>query len=113
MMKLDLKKGMENLKNITCELIDKLEHDNYDDLENLMDKRQNLLDDLKELNYTKEQYLELAQEFEIIQLQNKLSKMMGEKKHKLKQKIDNISKKRVVTKGYSKHIGASIFSKKI
>lgn len=112
-MELDLKKAMKDLKNVTCKLIDKLQQDDYDVLENLMDDRQELLNTLEKLDCTKEQYFTMAQEFEIIQLQNKLSKIMAEKKQKLKQKIDNISKKKVLTKGYSNHIGASIFSKKI
>ena len=112
-MELDLKRDMENLKSVTCELIDKLQKDDYDALQGLMDKRQKTLDGLEKLHCTKEQYRDAAYQFQVIALQNKLSKMMDEKKHKLKQKIDDISKRKILTKGYNKHIGANIFSKKI
>lgn len=112
-MELDLRKAMENLKNITCELIDKLKQDDYNVLENLMNKRQELLNNLEKMDYTKDEYCEVVDEFQIIHFQQELSKIMIEKRHKLKNEIDNISKKRVVTKGYSKHLGGNIFSKKI
>lgn len=112
-MELDLRKAVEDLKNVTCKLIDKLQQDDYDALENLIDKRQELLNTLENMDYTKEQYCDAVEEFQIINFQQNLSKIMVEKKHKLKEKVDNISKKKVLTKGYSNHIGASIFSKKI
>lgn len=112
-MELDLRKAMEGLKNITCELIDKLQQDDYDVLENLMDKRQKVLIDLEELHCTKEQYCDAAKEFEVIDFQQKLLKIMAEKQHDLKEKSDAISKSKALTKGYNRHIGASIFSKKI
>ncbi|AZV55929.1 flagellar protein FliT [Clostridium sp. AWRP] len=113
MMDLYLEKDMENLRNITCELINKLENDDYDGLESLMGERQKLLDNLKELNCTKKQYNDAVKQFKIIDFQNKLSKMMFEKKKDLRRKIDDISQKRTLTKSYSRHIGTTIFSKKI
>lgn len=112
-MELDLKRDMENLKNITCELINKLNQDDYDVLQDLMDERQKLLDNLKKLHCTKEQYGKAAAEFEVIHFQNKLFKTMAEKKHNLRERIDDISKRKALTKGYNRHIGVSIFSKKI
>lgn len=112
-MELDLKRDMENLKDVTCELIDKLQNDNYDALEDLMDKRQKLLDNLEKLHCTKEQYCDAVHQFQVIAFQNKLSKIMVEKKHKLRENINDISKRKNLTKGYNKHIGAAIFSKKI
>jgi hypothetical protein len=109
----NLKEAAECLKNVTCELIDKLQKGDYDELQGLMDERQKILDGLEKLHCTKEQYHDAAYQFQVIALQNKLSKMTAEKRHKLRQKIDDISKRKTLTKGYNKHIGASIFSKKI
>ncbi|OAA83174.1 flagellar protein FliT [Clostridium ljungdahlii] len=112
-MKLDLERDMENLRDVTCELIDKLQKNDYDALENLMDERQKLLDNLEKLHCTKERYRDAIDQFQVITFQQKLSKIMAEKKHKLREKIDDISRRKSLTKGYNKHIGASIFSKKI
>ncbi|AGY77260.1 MULTISPECIES: hypothetical protein [Clostridium] len=112
-MEVDLKKAMENLRDVTCELIDKLQKDDYDALEGIIDKRQKLLNDLEKMHCTIEQYGSPVKQFEIIAFQNKLSKMMFEKKKDLREKIDDISKRKASTKGYYKHIGTNIFSKKI
>lgn len=109
----ELNKAVEEIKNLTCKLINKLQQDDYDALEELIDKRQESLNNLEKMNYTKEQYCAAVEEFEIIHFQQELSKIMDEKRHKLKKEIDNISKRRIVTKSYNNHACANIFSKKI
>ncbi|NLU07154.1 MAG: hypothetical protein GXW91_02745 [Clostridiales bacterium] len=113
-MELELRETMKNLKGVTCELVDKLEQDDYDALENLIDKRQKLVNTLENIGCTKEQYSAAVKEFEIIHLQDKLWKMMNQKKSGLRKKINNISQKKVMTKSYNnRHLGGNIFSKKI
>ena len=105
---------MKGLKKVTCELIYKLDSGDYDSLKNLMDERQQLLDTLGNMDCTKGEYKKAAEEFEIIKLQDKLFKVMNEKRNEFRKKIDMISKKKVMAKSYNNYnIGGNIFSKKI
>jgi hypothetical protein len=114
-MEHDLVETMKSLSLLTKELIKIIESDDYSDLEDILNKRQKEIDSLKDLGCTKEEYIASVEKFGLNSLQQKLFRLMEDKKIELKEKLNDLSKNKVVANSYNHNnlVGAKIFSKKI
>lgn len=92
---------LKKYKEITLELINLLEIEDYDSLESLLDSRQNLIDEMSEMSCTSETKNKIYEELQIEQLQDKLNIAMNEKREVVKANIDNLSTNKIAKKGYT------------
>lgn len=113
-METELRKALEEYKKYTIELISCLEKEEYDSLEDFLNKRQQILDELSNSNYTKEQFSNVSEELELLVYQKKLNDLMVEKRDKVKQDINRLVQSKNANNVYNKNVyGAKVFSKKI
>jgi hypothetical protein len=114
-MENDLMKTMKSISNITEELIEIVENGDYSKLEKSLDERQQKIDLLKSLSFSKEEYKKNMKEFNIELLHKKLFNIINEKESKIKEKMYDLSKNKMLNNSYNHDnlAGAKIFSKKI
>jgi len=112
---MDLKDNLKQYKDITLELISNVEKDNFEILDMLLSNRQNVIDEIEKLNYTKEEFLNLCKELNILVLQQKLTKLMNMKKANLRNDIDALTNSQNANKSYNKKfaVDSVFFNKKI
>ncbi|AGK97789.1 flagellar protein FliT [Clostridium pasteurianum] len=110
-----LKEYLDNYKNITIDLINNLYCDNLDNIDEFMQKRQNILDDLGHLNSSKKEFNSISNEIELAAIEKRLKDVMIEKKEKLRIEMEKISLSRNANNTYNKNLygKACVFSKKI
>lgn len=105
---------LEEYKKYTIELITCLEKEDYDSLEGFLNKRQQILDEISNLDYTKEEVSKAVKDLGILVHSKKLIRLMAEKKNKVKQEMNKMTQSKNANNMYNKmEQGARIFSKKI
>lgn len=114
-MNMDLYETLENFKIITLKLIEELEKDNFDELDSLLNLRQLEIDKMDNINYTKEEFKKLCMEYKILALQERLTKLMNQKRMEVRNEIDKLSEAKSANKSYNKRfsIDSIYFNKKI
>ncbi|UZW16006.1 flagellar protein FliT [Clostridium pasteurianum] len=110
-----LKQYLEDYKNITIELINNLYCDKLDDIDDFMQKRQSILEEIGQLNFSKKEFNLIANEIELPEIEKRLKDVMTEKKEKLKIEIEKISLSKNANNSYNKNLygKSQVFSKKI
>lgn len=111
----ELRKALEIYRDDTLNLIYSLEKEDYDLLEELLNKRQSTIDVISNLQYTKEEFSDIVQELKILMYQNKLSNLTLEKRNSAKEEINRISQTKNANNIYNKRIYANsrVFNKTI
>lgn len=113
-MENELVKALEEYRKYTIELIKCLEKEDYDSLEDFLNKRQQILDELSNSHYTKEEFSKVSEELELLVYHKKLSDLMIDKRDKVKQDINRLVQSKNANNMYNKSgYGAKVFSKKI
>jgi hypothetical protein len=102
-------------KELTIELTECLEKDDYDSLEDLYAKRQKTIGEIEKLNYSREIFKDVSTELQIMPLQQKLTVLMNQRKAEAKQELDKLSASKTASKSYNtKHkVDSLFFNKKI
>lgn len=110
-----IKSCLEQYKEITLALINLLQTEDYDSLDGLLDNRQNLIDEISQMSYTKETMNKIYKELQIQQLQDELNMEMNKKREEVKVNIENLMAKKNATKGYTNgfKVESLFFNKKI
>lgn len=110
-----LKQYLEDYKNITIELINNLYCDKLDNIDEFMKKRQNILETIGNLDFSKEDFNLITNEIELSAIEKRLKDVMTEKKEKLKIEIEKISISKNANNSYNKNLygKSQVFSKKI
>lgn len=113
-MENELVKALKDYKKYTIELIECVEKEDYDALEQPLNKRQQILDRLSNSNYTKEEFSQVSEELELSAYHKKLSNLMLEKRDKVKQNMNKLIQSKNANNVYNRiEYGAKVFSKKI
>lgn len=112
---MELKDGLKEYKNITLDIINSLEKEDYDALEQLISSRQNIINTIDKLSYSKEEFIRICKELDILMLQQKLIKLMNEKKATLRNNMNNLATSQNANKSYNKRysVDSIFFNKKI
>lgn len=112
---MDLKEKLIEYKSITLELITNVENEGYDNLDKLLISRQNVMDEIDNITYSKEEFLCLCKELDILVLNQKLIKTTKEKKAGILKKIDELKTSKTANKSYNKRfaVDSIFFNKKI
>lgn len=111
---MNLEEALTQYKDTTLSLIQFVEKEHYDYIENALNNRQKIIDEVNLMNYTNDQFKEIAIELKLYELEKQLAKIMGEKKDKIKEKMLELKKSQNVNNAYRHGIEKSyIFSKKV
>lgn len=105
---------LREFKNLTVNLIEDLEVENYNSLDNIIEQRNILLDKLINKKYTKEDINKATKDLQIRELNHKLSVLLQSNMNKIKQNLEDISKSKVANNMYNNvYKTPNIFSKKV
>ncbi|MFU0823717.1 MULTISPECIES: flagellar protein FliT [Clostridium] len=112
---MELKDGLKEYKNITLDIISSVEKENYDALEQLMSNRQNIINTMDKLDYSKEEFIEVCKELDILMIEQKLLELIKEKRASLINNMNKLVIRNNANKSYNKiySIGSVFFNKKI
>ena len=91
---------LEEYRHLTLNLIENAK--NEGELSDLINKRDNILKEFDESDYSKEEFKKIVREFNIIELDNELQLIVKKEMVKIKKKIENIRTMRVAKNGYDK-----------
>ncbi|NSA61129.1 flagellar protein FliT [Clostridium beijerinckii] len=96
---MELYEYLDNYKEMTLQLISKVNEDN--DINELLDQRAKILDEIKKINFYKEEINENKEVISIFELDKKLEILLKKKKAEVKKQIDIIRKNREARKKYN------------
>jgi hypothetical protein len=96
-----LKDELENYRRITRNLLEALGEESYDTLDILLSERQNVINSINDISYTKDEFQGICSEFEIVLLEDKLTQEMHKRRKEVKAAIEKFSKHKSVNKSYN------------
>lgn len=110
---MDIRKLLEEYKKLIIILIDKA--NNVEDLEEWINKSNDILKEIKKINYNDEELKRILKEFNIEELENELRLTIKKEMVKIKKKIEHIKVARNARKMYraSTQLELNLFQKKI
>ena len=97
----ELRSKLIKFREITLNIIDSLEKEDYDSPENLLEERENITKEISNLNYKKEEFKIIGEELELLLIEKKLQNLMIEKKAMIKLKLKEDSENKEANKNYS------------
>ncbi len=78
----ELRSKLIKFREITLNIIDSLEKEDYDSPENLLEERENIIKEISDLNCKKEEFKKIDEELELLLIEKKLQNLMIQKKIK-------------------------------
>ncbi len=82
-----LKEQLINYRELTLEIIQILEKEDYDAPKDLLNERQNIINNINKLSYTKEEFKNINYELDLMFVEKKTSNYYAKKKSGIKTKI--------------------------
>jgi uncharacterized protein YdcH (DUF465 family) len=98
---MNLYECLEEYKKITLDLIEKIKQDN-DEFEELIDKRSEVLENIKNLNFSSEEFKKIVNDLDLLRLDEELVRLMKVEQVKIKSKMDVIKRGRQAAKNYNR-----------
>lgn len=114
-----LKEKLQDYKDITLQLVSCLKAEYYDTLDELLNKRQDIIYEIDKLSYKREEFKSICDELDIEVLEKKLNALMVENsnrvKESLKKAIEGKNVNRSYRPGYNKnsYVDSLYISKKV
>ncbi|NFS08523.1 flagellar protein FliT [Clostridium botulinum] len=96
-----LKENLIKYRDLTLNIIEALEREDYDVPEKFLEERQSIINEINKLSYTKEEFKSINDELDLMLLEKKLQTIMLKRKVELKQKLNNTLENKEATKLYS------------
>ena len=111
----ELAQKLTQFKQITLELIRALQKDEIYKLDDLLDRRQMVIEEMEKLQYTAEEFLDICTELDILNVQHKLLELMQQSKENTKQELNKIQITKNANNNYNKSFynNAGTFNKQI
>ena len=111
----ELTQQLVGFKQVTIELIGALQQDEINKLDNLLDRRQMIIENMGKLRYTTEQFANICDELDMLKVQHELVELMQKKKKNAKQELNKIQITRNANNNYNKSFynNVEMFNKKI
>lgn len=112
---LTINEYLKRFKDITIDLINKINEENYDVVDDLMEQRQNIINDMNKLDYSKDEFVNICNELKLLEYNEELEKVIKEKRTHIKQELTKVVSSRSANTSYNKKFynNSAIFSKKI
>ncbi len=96
-----LKEELINYKELTLEIIQILEKGDYDAPKELFNERQNIINNINKISYTKEEFKNINDELDLMLVEKKLQTIMLKRKAEIKAKLNNASDSKEAAKSYN------------
>lgn len=103
-------KGVDLLKihcdkyiEVTKKIIKFLQEDNLEKATDLVEEREKLIEDIKSLDYAREEFIEIFNKKELIDLENKCVSLIKEKLQYAKEKLGELKTSKTVNNNYNKY----------
>ncbi|KOY65705.1 flagellar protein FliT [Clostridium sporogenes] len=96
-----LRNKLIKFKEITLSIIDSLENEDYDSPERLLEERENIIKEINNLDYKKEEFKKVDKELELLVIEKRLQNLMIEKKLRIKLKLKKASENKEANKNYN------------
>ena len=111
----ELTQKLVQFKKVTIELIRALQQDEIHKLDALLDSRQMVIENMEKLEYTTEEFTDICNELDILNIQHELLELMQAKKENTKQELNKIQLTKNANNNYNKNFYAnsSMFNKQI
>jgi hypothetical protein len=111
----ELRLYLEQFKQCSLSIISMVEKENYDELDIRISERQEIIDSIGKLSFTKEEINSIAEELEIIALSERISSVINEKKILLRDKLQQNAAMQNANRNYNNNIynNYHMLSKKI
>ncbi len=110
-----LKKHLIEFKSLTEQIINAINNDISEEIDELFVKRQKIINEIDSFQYSKEAFIDICNELNIINISKKLDELAVKKPIELKEKINNLNEQKKANISYAKNSYArtSFFSTKI
>ena len=111
----ELTQKLVGFKQVTIELITALQQDEIDKLDDLLDNRQMVIENIEKLQYTTKEFTSICDELDILNVEHELLELMQEKKESTKQELNKIQLTKNAKNNYNKsfYVNSGMFNKKI
>lgn len=111
---MQLKIELINFRDITAKAIENLKKEKYEELNPLLNKREEIIETLKSQSLDLEQFRTICDEINLIKLECELGELIKNKRNEVKVKLESLSKNIQASNSYNKMEDSPlIFSKKI
>ena len=109
---MSLREMLELYKDVSLKLIEEIKEEA--NTEELMEKRQVLLNEIEKLDLPKEEKKIIGEEINILEVEKLVKEAIEEEQRKVKEEIRNIRIKKQANKGYGANINSmNFFNKKV
>lgn len=110
-----LRDKIKELRDVSIEMKNSLDKEDYDGMEMFLNKRQEIIDYLMKLEYSKDDFAQLCEEYKIVELQEEIKQRIIIKKDEIKNEIKKLSMSKNAAKSYNKKFAADaiFFNKRI
>ncbi len=111
----ELEQQLREFKKVTMELITALQQDKISKLDDLLDSRQRIIENMEKLQYTSEEFADICTNIDILNVQHELLELMKTKKDDTKEELIKIQITRNANSNYNKSFYDSVgtFNKQI
>ena len=107
-------KYLDYFKKYTTEMIFNLKNDDIDNFQMALEKREQIIKKIDELDFDKIEFRKISEELNIVSMNNELSEILIDKRDELKEKIMQLKKSQNASNAYQSILrGSNIFSKKV
>lgn len=103
-MDTELRDFLEEFRKCSLSIIEIVKNENYDELDNKISERQEIINSIGKLNFSKEEINKIVKELEIIPLCNEINEVIISKKNNIKAEMENILVKKRVNNNYNKNV---------
>lgn len=110
--KLNLEENCVKYKDITLAIIEAVKANEYEKLDKIFQQRQLILDNISEINYSKEELKKFYFKYEIDKLDKILDSEMNFKKEDLLKEIKENEKRQMGVNGYNNLVARAVFFSK-
>lgn len=112
---LALQEEIKKFRDITIEMKKTIEKEDYDGIEILLNKRQEIIDLIMTLDYSNEDFAKFCDEYSILKLQEEVKNTMMLKRNKVRGEIEKLAASKNVSQNYNKKSAAEpvFFNKQI
>lgn len=74
--------------------------ENYDELDELLTKRQNIIDNITSMSYAKEDFVQACVELNVVQMDDSINKLMSVRKEEIKNQIIHLKIGKLANNNY-------------
>lgn len=112
---MNLEAYIKEYKNITEKVKVSLVNEKYEEISDLLNQREEIIKDINKLSYKKEEFISIANDIKLFDLDREMNAMLNEKKNEFENKYINIRKSKAAANKYRKKFSVNPFyiSKKI